>query len=79
MKRSEGTVLLRPGTKLAEGEHIESKSIDTGRFEAAAEAPAGAPAEAAPGGGLRQPGFEIPIALAAAAIAAIFRRRLYGH
>ncbi len=80
VKRDEGTVLLRPLTKLKEGERIEDKSIDTGRFETSVEAaPAEAPAEAAPGSGMRMPGFEIPIALAAAAAAAILRRRLNGY
>lgn len=81
VKRAEGTVLLRPLTKLEEGERIEGKSIDTSRFETAEEAvaPAEAPAKAAPGEGIRTPGFGIPIALAAAAAAAILRRRLYGR
>lgn len=77
VKRSEGIVQLLPVTKLAEGEHIESRSIDTSGFETAAEAPASKyPAEAAPA---RAPGFSISVALAAVAAAAIMRRHLYGR
>lgn len=79
VKRSEGIVQLLPATKLAEGEHMESRSIDTSGFETAANITAKAPAEAAPGSGMRAPGFGLPIALAAVAAAAIMRRRLYGR
>ncbi len=75
VKRDEGTVLLRPGTKLEEGEHIESKSIDTGGFETAVEAPAEAQ-ESWAGERMSQPGPGILVALAALTIAAIWRRRL---
>lgn len=76
VKRSEGIVQLLPATKLAEGEHMESRSIDTSGFETATAAPASrAPAEATP----KAPGFGISIALAAVAAAAIMRRHLYGR
>jgi hypothetical protein len=75
IKRGEGNVLLRPGTKLEEGEHIESKSIDTGGFETAAEAPSEAQ-ESWAEERMAQPGFGILIALASVAAVAMRRRRL---
>ncbi len=76
VKRGEGTVLLQPGTKLEKGEHIESKSIDTGGFETAANVTA---EEYAPSESMSQPGFGILIALASVAAIIMLRRRLYGH
>lgn len=77
VKRSEGIVQLLPVTKLAEGEHIESRSIDTSGFQTAENATEFEyPAEAAPA---RAPGFGIPIALAVVVATAIMRRRLYGR
>lgn len=78
VKRGEGTVQLSPQVKLAEGERIESRSIDSGEFKTAmksAEAPAAAEATASE---RKQPGFTILLALTALAIMGLLRRRKYG-
>lgn len=74
-KRDERAVLLRTETKLAEGEHIESRSIDAGGFKTTAEAAPSAPATEYRPAPMPTPGFEIFMALAMMAAALVLRRR----
>jgi uncharacterized protein (TIGR03382 family) len=80
VKRGEGAVLLSPQVKLAEGERIESRSIDSGGFKTtakSAETPRNATAFEY--SGPKQPGFTILLALMALAMVGLLRRRKYGR
>jgi len=72
VKRGEGVVSLKPVIKLAEGERVESRSIDAIGFKTTANATAAAPAKAAPS-------FEILIALMAVTMTVMLGRRRYGQ
>jgi hypothetical protein len=82
VKRGEGLVLLKPEMiKLAEGESVQSRPIDTGAFKTDLKSaeeykPA---AEAVAEGKKFQPGFEILMAALAAAVAIMLRRRTDGR
>jgi hypothetical protein len=80
VKRAEGTVQLSPQVKLAEGERIESRSIDSGEFKTtmkSTEAPA--PAAESIASERKQPGFTILLGLTALAMVGWLRRRKYGR
>jgi len=67
--KGEGQVVLKPeGMKLNQSEHIESKTIETGRFISNETAPA-------PTASRKEPGFEILLAIASVSLLAALRRR----
>lgn len=74
MKRGEGTVLLRPGSTLAGGEHFVTKKIETSRFIAETPLPQAPSYQGAVP--KAQPGFEAAAALAGlGAVIVAWRRR----
>jgi hypothetical protein len=67
--KGEGQVVLKPGgIKLNQSEHIESKTMETGRFISNATA-------SAPTASSKAPGFEILLAIASISLLAALKRR----
>lgn len=78
--RGEGTVMLRPVVVLTEGERVETRSVDTGRFAAENFTKEAAPAEGAPSGiGERMAPGPGSFAALAAMAAALGMWRRYGR
>lgn len=77
IKRGEGQVLLRPGEKLAEGEHVETRNIKTSDF--VTSAPAKNAVAPSPGFGNKMaPGFDIIQGFLSISCILFIRRLIYG-